>query len=142
VVPASLPLYHRFITEGAWWDFVDDTATHMIRGLVLGFPDDIWPTVEAWNDDADLWLRRTSIICQVGAKERTDGGRLFTFCEKRMGETDFFIRKAIGWALREYARTDPEAVAAFAMDNRETLSALSFREATKHIGDLIGVGGP
>ena len=137
IVPASLPLYKRFIVEGAWWDFVDETATHMIRELVLDHPDEVWPTVDRWNDDDDMWLRRASIICQIGARERTDSERLFGFCESRMHETEFFIRKAIGWALREYAKTDPEAVARFADEHRESLSGLSFREATKHIGHLV-----
>lgn len=138
IVPVSIDLYHRFIVEGAWWDFVDETATHMIRKLVLDHPAATWPVVEGWNDDPDMWLRRASIICQVGAGERTDTDRLFRFCERRMGEKEFFIRKAIGWALRDYARTDPEAVAAFATRNRDNLSGLSYREATKHLGHLVG----
>lgn len=138
MVPESLPLYTRFIVEGAWWDFVDETATHMVRELVLGFPERTWPVVDSWNQDDDMWLRRTSILCQIGAKERTDTGRLFTYCERRMDETEFFIRKAIGWALREHAKTDPRAVADFVTANRDRLSGLSYREATKHIGDLVG----
>ncbi len=137
IIPDSLPLYERFIVEGAWWDFVDETATHMIRELVLGFGDEIWPVVDTWNEQDDLWLRRTSIICQIGAKERTDVQRLFRFCVARMEEKDFFIRKAIGWALREYAKTDGEAVAGFVELHAGELSALSYREATKHIGDLV-----
>jgi 3-methyladenine DNA glycosylase AlkD len=137
IVPDSLPLYRRFIVEGSWWDFVDETATHMIRVLVLDHPHEIWPVVDSWNEHEDMWLRRTSIICQIGAKERTDLDRLFRFCENRMHETEFFIRKAIGWALREYAKTDPGAVARFVIEHRESLSGLSFREATKHIGALV-----
>jgi 3-methyladenine DNA glycosylase AlkD len=137
IVPDSMPLYLRFIEEGAWWDFVDETATHMIRELILDFPAETWPIVEGWNEDENMWLRRTSIICQIGAKERTDVDRLFRFCRARMHEKEFFIRKAIGWALREYARIDAGAVATFASENREQLSGLSFREATKHIGHLV-----
>lgn len=139
IIPESMPLYHRFIVEGAWWDFVDETATHMIRELVLDFPDETWPVVDPWNEDDDMWLRRASIICQIGAKERTDVDRLLRFCEARMHEKEFFIRKAIGWALREYAKTDPETVAGFAIEHRDDLSGLSFREATKHIGHLVSV---
>lgn len=138
IVPESLPLYRRFIVEGAWWDFVDETATHMVRELILDRPNAIWPTVDSWNVAEDMWLRRASIICQVGAKERTDADRLFRFCSARMGEKDFFIRKAIGWALREYAKTEPAAVAEFVVEHRSGLSGLSYREATKHIGHLVG----
>lgn len=137
IVPDSLPLYRRMIVEGAWWDFVDEVATHMIRPLVINYSNETWPTVDPWIDDEDMWLRRTAIICQVGAKENTDADRLFRFCEQRMHEKEFFIRKAIGWALREYAKTDPDAVARFAEANRDSLSGLSFREATKHIGHLV-----
>lgn len=137
IVPDSLPLYRRFIVEGAWWDFVDGTATHLIRELVLRYPDEIWPVVDRWIDHRNLWLRRAAILCQVGAKNRTDTDRMFRYCSSRAHETEFFIRKAIGWALRDYARTDPEAVAAFVSVHRSSLSGLSFREATKHIGDLV-----
>jgi 3-methyladenine DNA glycosylase AlkD len=137
VVPGSLPFYRRLIVEGAWWDLVDDVAVHIIRRLVLTYPDETWPTIDGWNEDENLWLRRTSIICQVGAKERTDQERLFRFCEARIGEKDFFIRKAIGWALREYAKTKPEEVAGFVVAHRNELAGLSFREATKHIGHLV-----
>lgn len=137
VVPESFPLYRRFIVDGAWWDFVDDAATHMIRELVLQYPGETWPVVDRWVDHDDMWLRRAAIICQVGAKDRTDSVRLFRFCESRMHEDEFFIRKAIGWALREYAKIDPGAVARFVNAHRRSLSRLSLREATKHIGHLV-----
>lgn len=137
IVPASLPVYRRFIVKGAWWDFVDETATHMIRTLVLDHPDEIWPVVEGWVEDDDMWLRRAAVLCQVGAKGRTDPRRLFEFCRSRAHEKEFFIRKAIGWALRDYAYTDPNAVAAFLLDHHDELSGLSFREASKHIGHLV-----
>lgn len=138
LVPRSLPLYRTFIVEGAWWDFVDEAATHMVRQLALDHPGETWPEVDRWIDDDDMWLRRSAIICQVGAKDRTDTDRLFSFCERRSFEKEFFIRKAIGWALREYSKTDPTAVAAFVTEHRAQLAPLSFREATKHIGDLVG----
>lgn len=137
VVPEMLSLYRGLIVEGAWWDLVDEVATHLICDLVVGHPDEVWPTVDAWIDDDDMWLRRTAIICQVGAKENTDAARLFRFCETRAFENEFFIRKAIGWALRQHARVDPHAVARFVSEHREQLSGLSYREATKHIGHLI-----
>ena len=138
VTPLSLPLYRSLIVEGAWWDFVDEIATKLIRSLVVEHPAQTWPVVDLWIDDEDMWLRRSTILCQIGAKKDTDTPRLFGFCERRAFEEEFFIRKAIGWALREHAKTDPEAVAAFVVANRERLSTLSYREATKHIGHLQG----
>jgi 3-methyladenine DNA glycosylase AlkD len=137
IVPASLPLYRRLIVEGAWWDFVDAVATDLVRRLVVGYPEETWPMMEVWIDDEDMWLRRSAILCQIGAKDRTDTGRLFDFCARRAFEQEFFIRKAIGWALREYARVDPSAVARFVTDHRDQLSGLSYREAIKHIGHLL-----
>jgi 3-methyladenine DNA glycosylase AlkD len=135
--PTQLDLYHRLITEGAWWDLVDEVATHLMRDLVVGSPVESWPVVDRWIDDDDMWLRRTALLCQVGAKDDTDPGRLFAFCASRAYEEEFFIRKAIGWALREYARTDPVAVAAFINAHLGDLSGLSYREGSKHIGQLV-----
>lgn len=135
IVPESLSLYKRMIVEGAWWDLVDEVATHMIRPLVIEYPNQIWPVVDTWIGDGNMWLRRSAIICQVGARESTDADRLFRFCQARAHESEFFIRKAIGWALRDYARTDPVAVAGFVRAHRSELSGLSFREATKHLGE-------
>ena len=112
-------------------------ATHLIRTLVLDEPQKAWIEVDTWIDAEDLWLRRSAIICQIGAKDRTDADRLFAFCESRLEEPEFFIRKAIGWALREYAKTDPEAVARFVNRHHDRMSGLSYREATKHIGHLV-----
>jgi 3-methyladenine DNA glycosylase AlkD len=137
VTTESLPLYRRLLVEGAWWDFVDEVAVKVIGRLVLDDPARTWPVVDPWIDDEVMWLRRAAIICQIGAKENTDLERLLRFCSERAAEKEFFIRKAIGWALREHAKTDPEAVAAFATGHRDRLSTLSYREATKHIGDLV-----
>ena len=137
IVPDQIDLYHRLIVEGAWWDLVDGVATHLIRDLVVGYPAESWPVVDRWIDNDDMWLRRSALICQVGAKDHTNPDRLFAFCAARAYEEEFFIRKAIGWALREYARTDPAAVAAFINAHLEELSGLSYREGSKHIGHLV-----
>lgn len=137
IVPAQIGLYRRLIVEGAWWDLVDVVANHLIRQLVVGYPDESWPVVDGWIGDDDMWLRRTALICQVGAKDHTDPARLFAFCAARAHENEFFIRKAIGWALRDYARTDPAAVAAFLNAHLGELSGLSYREGSKHIGHLV-----
>ena len=133
VTVSSVPLFRRMIVEGAWWDLVDEAAVHLVGRVLFNQRDRMAPKVEAWIDRPDMWLRRTAIISQLGHKEATDAGLLFEACERRMEEKEFFIRKAIGWALRDYAGTDPEAVTRFVTANRDRLSGLSYREATKHL---------
>jgi 3-methyladenine DNA glycosylase AlkD len=133
VTLSSVPLYRRMIVEGAWWDLVDEIATHLVGDILVNQREHMTPKVEAWIGDRDMWLRRTAILAQIGHKEDTDADLLFEACERCMHETEFFIRKAIGWALRDYARTDPGAVAAFVTEHRDDLSGLSYREATKHL---------
>ena len=91
------------------------------------------PSIDVWIDSDDLWLARTAILHQNTWKTSTDEVRLFAFCEQRAADTDFFMRKAIGWALREYSKTAPDAVRAFVETHERTLSGLSKREALKRL---------
>ena len=129
----QIDLYQRLITEGAWWDFVDEIASHLVGRVVLSDRERMRPVLVEWIEHPDMWLRRTAILSQLGHKEKTDWLLLADFCLRGAHEKEFFIRKAIGWALREYARVEPDLVRDFAHDHREQLSALSFREATKHL---------
>jgi 3-methyladenine DNA glycosylase AlkD len=133
VTLSNVPLYRRMIVEGAWWDLVDGIATNLVGDVLLNQREAMTPKNRAWIDDRDMWLRRTAIICQIGHKDATDADLLFEACERRMAETEFFIRKAIGWALRDYARTAPESVRRFVIEYRDQMSGLSYREATKHL---------
>ncbi len=128
-----LPLYRRLIAEGAWWDFVDDVAARCVGPVWLEDRNRTTPVMGEWIDGPDMWLRRTAIIGHLKHKDRTDAATLFDFCLRRSHEKEFFIRKAIGWALRQYAKTDPDEVRKFALSHREELSGLSFREATKYL---------
>ena len=89
--------------------------------------------MDEWIEDDDMWLRRSAILHQLHFKEKTDEDRLFRYCLSRGHEEEFFIRKAIGWGLRQYARCSPEAVRKFVRENEEALSTLSVKEAMKHI---------
>lgn len=129
----QVDLYRRLIVEGAWWDFVDTIASRLIGDVLLNEREEMRPVLGRWIDGDDMWLRRTAIISQLAHKERTDAAMLFDYCRRRAFEKEFFIRKAIGWALRQYARTDPEAVTDFLRQHRDELSGLSFREASKHL---------
>lgn len=128
-----VPLYEQMVTEGGWWDLVDDIAMHLVGPVVYDERESMRPRVLGWAEHDDLWLRRTAIICQNRHKQFTDADLLFEVCRRGAGDPDTFIRKAIGWALRDYARTDPQAVRHFLSLHRDELSALSYREAAKHL---------
>jgi 3-methyladenine DNA glycosylase AlkD len=129
---ALVPVYDELIVTGAWWDYVDEIASRRIGPLVRAEPDVMKPLMRKWSTDDDLWRRRTSIICQLASKAATDTALLADCIEPSVEEKDFFLRKGIGWALREYAKTDPEWVRAFVADH-PALSGLSRREALKHL---------
>jgi 3-methyladenine DNA glycosylase AlkD len=129
--PPSLTLYEHLIKTGAWWDLVDEVS-HRV-GDVLRAHHDVASVIRTWSTADDLWVRRSAIICQVGHKSDTDLALLSDVIEPNIGDRDFFIRKAIGWALREVAYVEPEWVHSF-IDGHRALAPLSVREATKHIG--------
>jgi 3-methyladenine DNA glycosylase AlkD len=131
IEPASVPLYRRLIIEGAWWDFVDEIAANLIGRVLLQHRRGTTPMIRRWSSDPDMWLRRTAIISQLRHRDQTDASLLFECCRTCAHEKEFFIRKAIGWALRAYAKTNPKAVREFVA--REQLSALSKREALKNL---------
>ncbi|SHG78252.1 3-methyladenine DNA glycosylase AlkD [Jatrophihabitans endophyticus] len=129
--PEHVTVLEELIVAGAWWDHVDELS-HRVGDLLREFPDAVRPAVVRWQTEPDRWLRRSSIICQLGCRDRTDLDLLVAAVDANAADPDFFLRKAIGWALREYARTDPDWVRAFVASR--SLSALSRREALKHLG--------
>jgi len=130
----TLAMYEEMITTGAWWDYVDEVASRRVGPLLAAEPAVIRPVMLRWSRDADLWRRRTSIICQLSLKAATDLDLLYACIDANLDDRDFFIRKAIGWALRQYARTDPTEVRRYVTARGEALSPLSRREALKNIG--------
>ena len=94
----------------------------------------VTPTLRDWAADDDLWLRRAAVIAQVGRRDRTDLDLLVTAIEANLDDPTFWLRKAIGWALRDYARTDPAWVRGFVAVHDDRLSGLSKREALKRLG--------
>jgi 3-methyladenine DNA glycosylase AlkD len=130
--PDVLPMFEEMITTGAWWDYVDEIAHH-VGDMLRVYPAEMRPVMRAWSTDKDLWKRRVSIICQISFKADTDLELLYANIEPNMAERNFFIRKAIGWALRAYAWTDPKEVARFVAAKEPSLSGLSRREALKNI---------
>ena len=131
--PDAVPLYRHLIVTGAWWDHVDEVASNRIGPILLSHKAIMTPVVRGWATDADLWLRRTAIISQLTFKDRTDLALLRDAIEANLEDTSFWIRKAIGWALRQHARTDPDWVRATVAEYDDRLSGLSRREALKHL---------
>ena len=134
----ALPLYEYLITTGAWWDLVDGLAIHQVGSLVREYPTQMRRHLLTWSKGPDLWLRRTAIIAQVGFKASTDQQLLYACIEPNLDRRDFFLRKAIGWALREYGKAAPDAVRQFVAEHERELSGLSRREALKHLGPVGG----
>lgn len=129
----ALPLYEEMIVTGAWWDYVDELAIHRVGPLLARYPEPMRAEMLAWSHDPHLWKRRTAILCQNAFKASTDETLLFACIAPNLSDRDFFIRKAIGWALREYAKTRPDAVRQYVREHESALSPLSRREATKHL---------
>ncbi len=134
LTPAHLPLFKRMIVEGAWWDIVDWVGGSMVGHVLLTSRNAAAPVMRKWIDDENLWVRRSAIIAQLKHKDQTDEAMLFDFCLKRAEEPDFFIRKAIGWSLRQYAWTNPEVVKKFLKSHGKKFAPLTVREAGKNIG--------
>lgn len=131
---AALPMYEEMIVTGAWWDYVDAIASNRIgASLLRDFPEEMTAIMLACSRSPDLWKRRTAIICQLGFKEATDLDLLYACIEPNLDEKEFFIRKAIGWALRAYAWINPDEVSRFVRAHESRMSGLSRREALKNI---------
>ena len=135
LTPDVMPNLEEMITTGAWWDFVDELAM-LVGRLLRSHPKQVRPIVRAWSTDGNLWKRRVSIICQLKFKKDTDLDLLYANIDPNLADRDFFIRKAIGWALRQHAWTDPKEVARYVRANDSRLSGLSRREALKNIGTV------
>ncbi|MEJ8655837.1 MULTISPECIES: DNA alkylation repair protein [Streptomyces] len=122
----------HLIATVSWWDTVDLLAAHVVGPLVAADAE-LVAAMDEWIEDDNLWIARTALLHQLGYKQATDAERLFRYCLRQSGHSDFFIRKAIGWSLREYAKTDPDAVRAFVATSRDRLAPLSVREALKNL---------
>lgn len=121
------------ITTKSWWDSVDMLATHIASALFQNYPQQMAPYINRWRNSDDIWLRRTALLYQLKFKQQTDIGLLFEIILENQHDKEFFIQKAIGWALREYSKTDPTAVIKFIDD--EEIDGLAKREGLKWLRD-------
>ena len=136
--PDILPMLEEMVVIGAWWDYVDEVATHHLRELLERYPNELTPAMRSWSLDANMWKRRSSIICQINRKNETDLDLLFDCIDPNLSHPDFFIRKGIGWALRSLAWTDLDTVEDYFARNRDRISPLSKREALKNADKIRG----
>lgn len=123
--------FEYLITHKSWWDTVDTLAAHPVGVHFRRFPDVREKYLAKWRKSKNFWLRRTCLLFQLNYKEETDFDLLCDIIRENLGSDEFFINKAIGWALRQYARTDPKAVKQFVKST--DLHPLSRREAMKHL---------
>lgn len=127
-----LPVYEEIIRDGAWWDFADGVAGRICT-LLQANRQEMTAVILGWSTDPDFWIRRASLTAQLKAKANTDPELLRRVIEVNLADPEFFIRKAIGWALREYAKSAPDWVAEFVARHQGSISPLSRREALKNL---------
>ncbi|MFA8343722.1 MAG: DNA alkylation repair protein [Rhodothermaceae bacterium] len=124
-----LQLWEDLIVTNSWWDSVDGLAAGVIGEHFKTYPDEIYPVTEKWINSGNIWLQRTSLLFQLKYKADTDEKLLSDYILRLKDSNEFFIKKAIGWILREYSKTNPDYVTNFVKEN--TISEFSKREAMK-----------
>ena len=133
LTPNDIEWICSLITQRSWWDSVDSIAGGILSTIVVKNPDCLWEKFGPHVESDNYWLNRTAIIVQLRCKHQTDTTFLETAILPHMHSKEFFIRKAIGWSLRQYARINPQWVIDFVNQHDKQLSGLSKREALKHL---------
>lgn len=128
---SHIDFLEELLVTKSWWDSVDTLNGRLIGPHFTRFPEQIPAYTERWIESDNFWLQRSAIIFQLSYKKRTDVERMYKYIRRRAGESEFFVRKAIGWALREYSKTDEAAVRRFVAETE--MSPLSKREALKYV---------
>jgi 3-methyladenine DNA glycosylase AlkD len=134
LVPTDMALLERLIRESRTWALVDGLAASVAGSLVERFPE-VGAMLDDWSTDADLWVRRSSLLALLGPIRRGSGdfARFSRYADGMLGEKEFFIRKAIGWVLREAGKKQPELVYAWLLPRAQRASGLTVREAIKYL---------
>ncbi|MFV8376181.1 DNA alkylation repair protein [Flavobacterium sp. LB1P71] len=127
----DIQLIEKILVNNSWWDSVDTISKYILGEYLLEFPLETKNVIELFSESENMWLNRSAILFQLGYKQKTNADFLFSECLKQAHSKEFFIQKAIGWALREYAKTNPETVKNFVLNNN--LKPLSTKEALKNI---------
>lgn len=124
-------LIEQLLVTHSWWDTVDTVSKYLLGGYLRQYPQETETIVARFSASKNMWLNRAALLFQLGYKKDTDAKLLFRECGKHKESKEFFIQKAIGWALREYAKANPEAVREFV--GKAGLKPLSRREALKNL---------
>lgn len=127
----DIQLIEKLIIKNSWWDSVDTIAKNILGEYLLEYPIEIENVIEHFSNSDNMWLNRSALLFQLGYKQKTNFDLLKSECEKHKNSNEFFIQKAIGWALREYAKTNPQAVKNYVSNTK--LKPLSTKEALKNI---------
>ena len=131
LTPSDLPNLKKLAQTKSWWDTID-FLDRLVGSIIARFPE-TKEIILAWSCDEDIWLRRLAIDHQLLRKEETDTELLEKILVNNLGQTEFFINKAIGWALRDYSKTNPDWVRAFIERHQTEMAALSIREGSKYL---------
>ena len=131
LTPSDLPRLKKLAQTKSWWDTID-LLDRLVGSIIARFPE-TKEIILSWSCDQDFWLRRLAIDHQLLRKEDTDTELLEKILVNNLGQTEFFINKAIGWALRDYSKTNPDWVRDFIERNRAAMAALSIREGSKYL---------
>ena len=134
--PADLPQVEAWVREARGWAYVDPLAAD-VAGLIAWCHPDAWPVIDAWATDQDFWVRRTALLALLpGIRHgQPDLARFGRYATPMLPEKEFFIRKAIGWVLREISKKDPAYVAAWTRGHLDQMSGVTFREAVRRLPD-------
>ena len=131
LTPSDLPRLKKLAQTKSWWDTID-FLDRLVGSIIARFPE-TKEIIVAWSCDEDIWLRRLAIDYQLLRKEKTDTELLEKILVNNLGRTEFFINKAIGWALRDYSKTNPDWVRDFIEKHRAEMAILSIREGSKYL---------
>ena len=129
--PSDLSHLKKLAQTKSWWDTID-FLDRLVGSIIARFPE-TKEIIVAWSCDEDIWLRRLAIDYQLLRKEKTDTELLEKILVNNLGRTEFFINKAIGWALRDYSKTNPDWVRDFIERHQTEMAALSIREGSKYL---------
>jgi 3-methyladenine DNA glycosylase AlkD len=127
----DIHLIEKLLVTNSWWDSVDTISKYILGQYLLEFPNETFTVIGRFSNSKNMWLNRSAILFQLGYKQKTNSYILFSECIKHAQSNEFFIQKAIGWALREYGKTNLEAVKTFVAQTQ--LKPLSKKEALKNL---------